>query len=360
MATTEAIRYYGPGDIRVEQIPIPVCAADEVRVRVDACAICGTDLKAYRHGNPRIQAPQVMGHEFTGLIDRIGDSVEGFAEGERVVMATSVSCGSCRYCQRGWPNLCLDVAPMGFSYPGGMAGWVVIPSRAIRQGHLVKVPAGIEARVAALAEPLSCAINAIEQCQIHPGERVLVIGAGPMGILNGCAARAAGAGEIWMTEINEARLQQAAAFGFDRLINPGEADLTEVVHEATGGIGVDTVIVAAPAAAPQEQAPHLVRKRGTVCLFASLPADRRLINLDSRVIHYGELRVVGASDSAPSHVQQAVAMLGEESFPARQIARHQAGLGQLHEAFEWMECGEALRVVLIPDPSEFDDAQGTT
>ncbi len=91
----KAIRYYAPGDIRVEMIDIPQCADDEIRVKIDACAVCGTDMKAYRHGNPRIKAPMVMGHEFTGIIDTVGANVGGFSAGERIVMATSISCGEC-------------------------------------------------------------------------------------------------------------------------------------------------------------------------------------------------------------------------------------------------------------------------
>jgi L-iditol 2-dehydrogenase len=118
-------------------------------------------LKSYQHGNPRIQAPLTIGHEFTGLIDSVGDGVTGFSVGQRIVMATSISCGQCRYCRSGWRNLCVDLAPMGFAYPGGMAEYVVIPERAIVNGHVVTVPDGVPAEQAALSEPLSCAVNAV-------------------------------------------------------------------------------------------------------------------------------------------------------------------------------------------------------
>ena len=100
----KAIEYHAPGDIRVSSIPIPQCAEDEIRAKVDACAICGTDLKTYVHGNPRIKPPKIMGHEFTAVIETAGDNVEGFEVGQRIVMATSVSCGRCVYCSRGHTN----------------------------------------------------------------------------------------------------------------------------------------------------------------------------------------------------------------------------------------------------------------
>jgi L-iditol 2-dehydrogenase len=343
-----AIRYYAPGDIRVEELEIPDVGPGTLRVKVDACAVCGTDLKAWKSGNPRIAAPQVMGHEFTGRVESLGAEVEDFAEGDRVVMATSVSCGHCAYCAKGWPNLCLALAPMGFSFPGGMAEYVTIPARALNQGHVIKVPADLPPEQAALAEPVSCAVNACRNSDIQAGAAVLVMGAGPMGVINACMARRCGAARLFMTEVNPLRLSQAQAFGFDRLINPLTEDLAAVIREETQGLGVDAVIVAAPAAAPQEQAVSLVRKRGTVCLFASLPVNQRTIGLDSRAIHYNELRIVGTSDSAPADVEQAVTALGEDSFPADQLVSHVLNLEQITHAFELMQSGEALRVVLKP------------
>jgi len=143
-------------------------------------------------------------------------------------------------------------------------------------------------------------------------------------------------------------LKRAATFGIDVLVNPQQVDLREVVLAETGGIGADAVIVAAPAAEPQEQAIGLVRKRGVVCLFASLPAGKSALTLDSRPVHYGELKIVGASDSSPRQVETAVALLGSGRFPAEKLVTHQFGLAGIHQAFGLMQRGEALRVVLRP------------
>jgi len=336
------------GDVRVEEAPVPDCSADEIRVKVDACAVCGTDLKAWKVGNPRISAPQVMGHEFTGFVETVGADVSGFALGDRVVMATSVSCGDCAYCRKGRPNLCLDLAPMGFSYPGGMAEYVTIPARALTQGHVVKVPGHVKPEHAALAEPVSCTVNAARNCGIEQADTVLVMGAGPMGIMNACMARRFGAGRIIMTEVNPVRLAQARDFGFEVLVDPTQEDLGRIVSDETSGLGVDVAIVAAPAAPPQEQAVTLVCKRGTVCLFASLPVENRHIALDSRAIHYGELRVVGTSDSTPADVIEAVRYLAEGALPADRLVSHVLELDAVVEAFELMQSGEALRIVLKP------------
>jgi L-iditol 2-dehydrogenase len=343
-----AVVYHAPGDVRVEDVPVPDCGDGEIRAKVDACAVCGTDLKTYRHGNPRIKAPKVMGHEFTGVVDRVGDAACGFAVGDRVVMATSVSCGRCFYCQRGWNNLCVELAPMGFTYHGGMAEYVTIPARALENGHAIKVPGGVAPEHACLAEPLSCAVNSCENCGVREGDTVVVIGAGPMGIMNACVARGFGAAKIIMAEVNPVRLRQAQAFGFDRLLNPAEEDLAQAVKDETAGLGADVVIVAAPAAAPQEQAPALARKRGAVCLFASLPSGNSAITLDSRIVHYGEIRVVGTSDSTPRQVAKAVELIASGDLPLARLASHVLDLGEIFKAYELMESGEALRVVLRP------------
>jgi L-iditol 2-dehydrogenase len=348
MKTMKAIVYYGIKDIRIEQIAVPACGEKEIRIKVDACAVCGTDLKTYYHGNPRIKAPKVMGHEFTGLIESIGNEVTGFALGERIVMATSVACHQCSYCKMGYYNLCDDLRPMGFSYAGGMAEYVTIPQRALDNGHVIKVPDTISAEHAALAEPLSCAVNACENAAVKPGDSVVICGAGPLGIMNLCVVRSLGASQIILAEISAARLAQAGQFDCDILVNPAEEDLAARVKQATDGLGADVAIVAAPAAAPQEAALDLVRKRGRVCLFASLPAEKSVLNLDSRKIHYGEIRVVGTSDSTPAHVKKAVELLGGDDFPAAKIASHVLALDDIFKAFELMKSGAALRVILKP------------
>jgi len=344
-----AVVYHAPGDIRKTQVPQPKCGNGEILVKVDACAVCGTDMKAFFSGNPRIVAPKIMGHEFTGKVVEIGKKAKGkFRKGDRVVMATSISCGKCSYCRRGWNNLCADIKPMGFFYEGGMAGYVVIPERAIANGHLVKVPGRVKPEHAALAEPLSCAVNSMENCDVKKGDTVVVIGAGPMGIMNGCVAREFGAKKIIMAEVNTDRLRQCEAFGFDRLVNPSTEDLIKIVKDETSGLGADVVVVAAPAAAPQEQAPALARKRGTICLFASLPSGKSNITIDSRTVHYGELRIVGTSDSTPAQVKKAVKLISGGSMPANKLVTHVLDLFEFEKAFELMKSGESLRVVLKP------------
>jgi len=348
MQTMRAIEYHAPGDIRVSSVPMPRCSDDEIRAKVDACAICGTDLKTFVHGNTRIKPPKIMGHEFTAIIETVGKNVKGFEIGQRIVMATSISCGECFYCSKGHSNLCLDLRPMGFTYNGGMAEYVTIPAQALNNGHVIKVPDAVKPEHAALAEPVSCAVNACTNSNIEQGDTVLVTGVGPMGIINACVARHFGAERIIVADTNPLRLDHAANFGFDLIVNPETQDLRRAVLDFTGGIGADVAIIAAPAKEPQQQALDMVRKRGTICLFASLPADSSILALDSRKIHYNEITVVGSSDSTPAHVETAVELISTGQIPAEKIATHILPLEQIQKGFDLMKSGQALRVVLKP------------
>ena len=155
-------------------------------------------------------------------------------------------------------------------------------------------------------------------------------------------------GTIVLSEIAAPRLAQAAPFGCELLIDASREDLVQRVKQATGGLGADVVIVAAPAAQPQELALDLVRKRGTVCLFASLPVGQSMLQLDSRKIHYGEIRMIGSSDSTAQHVREAVELMAAASVPAARLVTHTLPLDGIFQAFDLMITGEALRVVLKP------------
>ncbi|MFW6163050.1 MAG: zinc-binding dehydrogenase [Planctomycetota bacterium] len=229
-----------------------------------------------------------------------------------------------------------------------MAPFTVVPERTIRNGHVVTVPQGVRPEHAALAEPVSCAVNAMGNCGLAEGDAVVVVGAGPMGVINACVARQRGAAKVIVAEINPTRLALCEAFGFDRLVDPAQEDLARVVREETDGLGADVAIVAAPAAQPQQQALGLVRKRGTVCLFASLPKGDSAITLDSRPLHYNELRMVGTSDSTPAHVAAAVELIASGRLPMDRLVTHVLDLAEIHRAYELMQSGESLRVVLTP------------
>ena len=342
----DVVVYRAPREVEIQRMERPPdVAAGEVLVRVEACAICGTDIKSFNKGNPRIQPPQTMGHEFAGTVEAVGEGVASPRPGQRVVMATTVGCGECRYCRAGRSNLCRSAEAMGFHYKGAMAPWVVIPERAVRLGHLVEV-GELEAGVASLAEPLSCVVNGISRVPWAEIERVLVLGLGPLGFLHALACRDRGAKRIVCSEFPGARANLARELGFQEVIPPGELD--GAYRDLTEGEGFDLVVVTAPHNATQARSPLYARKGGFVSFFASLAKGDEMLAVDSRAIHYGELVVFGTSDSTPAHVRQAVALLHRDPATFARLVTHRLPTGDFVAAMNEIALGRVVKAVLVP------------
>lgn len=181
----KAARLYGQGDIRVEEIKIPEINEDEVLLQVKAAFICGTDVRFFINGKPGIDSnnPRVLGHEFAGIIEKVGSRVSVYTTGMRVSVAPNYGCGVCDICIGGNTQMCGKALALGVSIDGGFAEYVKIPANAVRQGNITPIDDNTGFEEAALAEPLSCVYNAYERIGINPGDKVLVIGAGPIGFL---------------------------------------------------------------------------------------------------------------------------------------------------------------------------------
>jgi L-iditol 2-dehydrogenase len=343
----KAIRYYGKNDIRCEEIPKPAPEPGGLIVKVEACALCGTDLKMYLKGDPRVPAGQTIGHEFVGTISQLGKSVTSFHTGQRVTMATSISCGRCSYCRRGFTNRCDALTPISRTYPGALASYISIPSRAVEGGNVICVPDGI-GDLAALAEPLSCVINAQSLAKIQLGDTVVVRGFGPLGALHAQAARARGATRILAVQRSKERRERARAFAIDAVIDPQEVDPVAEVLRLTEGMGADVSIVCAPNLEAQQQAFGMVRKGGMVNLFAGLPSGESTIPLDTRLVHYREISVSGGSDSTPHHVELAVRMLNA-GWISDDTVTHRLPLERFTEGLSLMRESRGLKIVLNPE-----------
>ena len=340
--------YYAPGDIRVEDHPEPRLTDDNLIVDVHCCAVCGTDLKLATVGNPRCHPPRVIGHELVGHISHIGANVRGFAIGERITLATTVACGDCPYCELGYGNLCPNAKPISYDFDGGFAQRLAIPPLAIAGGNVVKVPDTASDDAAALSEPLSCAINAQELAGVGAGDKVVIIGGGPLGALHTQVAKALGASEVMIVQRSEPRLSLLRKLSDVMVIDGAHEDVASAVKGRTGGLGADVVIVAGPTREAHEGSIPLARKGGVISLFASLPRGASDMTVDSRAVHYGELRIVGSSDSRPEHVVMAVGFLAEGKIDTASIITHRLPLERIHEALELMKSKQCLKVLIYP------------
>jgi L-iditol 2-dehydrogenase len=342
-------RYYAPGDVRIEDAPEPTAGPRDVKIRVRACSTCGTDAKIYAHGHHRLRPPRVLGHEVAGEVVEVGSEVSGWSTGDRVQVIAAIPCGTCEVCQRGWQTVCPNQTAIGYHFDGGFAEYMVVPEDVLRVDGLNRIPDGISFAEASVAEPFACALNGQELARVGDGDVVVVIGAGPIGCIHVRLARARGASAVYLVELSRQRLDLSAERVHpDAAICAAETDTVEEVMKLTGGRGADVVITAASAGRTQEEAVQMAALRGRISFFGGLPKDKPTITLDSNVVHYRELTVVGANGSSPAHNRQALELIASGAVPVKDLITHRLPLAEVLEGIQTVTRGEAIKVTIEP------------
>jgi L-iditol 2-dehydrogenase len=332
--------------IVVREVPDPVCDAGSIVVKVEACGLCGSDIRNFHAGLRSGAKGQIMGHEISGSVVQVDRAVSRFAAGDRVAIAPDVSCGTCYYCRRGWVNLCADHRMLGTHWPGGYAQYIHLPAEVLARGMVHRMPEGLSYEGGALAEPSSSVLASQENAGIGPGDTVLILGDGPVGCLHIEVARARGASRVIMVGLT--RLAQAKAFAPDALIDASSQDPVAEVRKLTGGLGADAAIAATPVAKTQAQAVEAVRKRGTVILFGGLPKSSPTATLNTNLIHYNEIRVVGAF-SYPAYMhEKALTVIREGKIDVGKYFTRSVSLDGIVDGIKAAEAGEALKVLVRP------------
>lgn len=345
----KVFRFYAPGDVRLEEADEPHAGPGEVRIRVRACSMCGTDVKISTSGHQRIVPPRVMGHEIAGEVDEVGDGVTGWSAGDRVQVIAAIPCGRCEWCRAGVMTICPNQVSMGYDFDGGFAAHMVVPAAVLAVDGLNRIPDGVGFAEASVAEPFACAINAQELADVHEGDVVVVVGSGPIGCLHVRLARANGAAAVYLVELSRERLDTAAELVKpDAAVCASETDPVEAVLELTGGRGADVVITAAASGAAQEQALRMVAPRGRISFFGGLPKDRPTITLDSNVVHYKELTIVGANGSSPDHNKRALGLIADGSVPVHDLITHRLPLERVVEGIDVVRTGAGIKVTIEP------------
>jgi len=342
-------RFYAPGDIRLEDMPEPAPGPGEVKIRVRACSTCGTDVKISRFGHHHIDPPRVMGHEIAGEVTELGEGVEGWSPGDRVQVIAAIPCGQCEFCARGSMTICPNQVSMGYHFDGGFAEHMIVPRQVLAVDGLNRIPEGVSFAEASVAEPFACAINAQNLARVGEGDVVVVIGSGPIGCLHVRLARARGASKVFLVELSRERLDMAASIVQpDAAIASSEEDAVARVRELTGGRGADVVITAAASGAAQEQAFAMIARQGRVSFFGGLPKDQPTITLDSNLVHYQELTIVGANGSSPQHNKEALGLIASGAVPVADLITHRLGLDEVLDAIGIVQRGEAIKVTIEP------------
>ncbi len=343
--------YHGPHDIRVERVPIPAIGPDEVLLRVLRANICGTDLRIY-HGGHRHYPPgtrRIPGHEVVGEVAASGAAVaEQYPPGRRLFVAPNMGRGDSRETISGNNNLDPQFDAIGITLDGAFAEYLRVPAAAVRQGNLMAVTAGIDPAVAALTEPLACVWRGQNKIGVGAGDVVLIMGAGPIGVLHVMLARLRGATRIIVSEPAAARRAQAVALGADVAIDPTVEDLAAAVRAASDGRGADVVITAAPVKTLQEQALDLAAVGGRINYFGGLSKEDPFIHFNSNTVHYKELIVTGTTACSTYDCLRAAEIVNSGRLDLSPLITAHFPLAEVNTALAAAGDGKNLRVSLLP------------
>jgi L-iditol 2-dehydrogenase len=333
----------GPRRLELRREPLPRPGPGEILLWIGAATTCGTDVKVYRRGgHPRmLRVPCPFGHELAGAIAALGAGVTSWREGQRVVVLNSASCGRCAPCRRGRENLCEDLHYLN----GAFAEYILVPARFVERS-LYALDAALGFELAALTEPLACVLHGIECCALSEPAAVLVLGAGPIGLLFAGALAAAGH-RVTAADPNPGRLDVARRLGAAQVVaaarHGGQA--LSLRESSPGAKGYEVVIEATGVAEVWSEAMAAASPGGQVILFGGC-APGTQVPLDTHHIHYGEIAVKGAYHHRPATARRALELLSARAFDAGLLLSSERPLAELGEALESMMRREALKVVI--------------
>lgn len=329
--------YVGDHTIEVTEAEAVAPAAGEVQIRVAYTGLCGTDLHIL-HGNmdARVETPLVFGHEMSGTIASIGDGVVGWSTGDPVTVMPLEWDGTCPACLAGNQHICQNLNFIGIDSPGSLQGLWNVPAEV-----LVALPATVRLDHAALVEPVAVAVHDVRRSQLAPGQKAVVIGGGPIGVLIATVAREFG-GDVVVIELDPKRRAQIESLGFATL-DPRETDQVAWVTEWTGGAGADVVFEVSGAAAAVLGATDLAKVRGTIVVVAIHPTPRE-VNLQR--VFWRELSILGARVYQRVDFETAVELVSRGVIPADLLITRIVPLTGTQQAFDDLENGRAMKILV--------------
>ncbi len=336
-APLRAAQYVGDRTVRTERLDSLEPVQRQVQIKVAYTGLCGTDLHIV-HGNMdgRVERPLVFGHEMSGTVAATGPDVTEFSPGDRVTVMPLDWDGTCPACVAGHQHLCHHLNFIGIDSPGSLQELWTVPEHVV-----VRLPDDVSLRHAALVEPVAVAAHDVRRSELSAGDRVVVLGGGPIGVLIATVARHAGA-EVYVSEVDPTRLMQAAALGF-RTLNPAQDDVEATVTEWTNGAGADVVFEVSGAAAAVEAATGLAKVRGTIVVVAIHPTPRPV---DLQRVFWRELRILGARVYERQDFDEAVRLIADGVIPADDLITDVVPLDATARAFTRLEAGTAMKMLV--------------
>lgn len=324
------------------EVEPPAIGPGELLVEMRACGLCGTDLA--KLAKPQNSAHVSLGHELAGVVREVGPGVIRFAPGDRVLAAHHVPCGECWACRHGNESMCPQFKATNID-PCGLAELIRIPRLHVER-VTIPLPAEMPFDVASFTEPLACGVRAVERSHVLPGDRIAVVGGGGMGLLIAQTLAARGAVPI-VLDVSEARISLARALRVQATINPTREDVRAAVAEATGGVGLDGVILTVVSEAILAEMQRVLRPGGRINIFAG-PSDGGQLSLDIADLYERELSVFSTYSSTPAALAEAFDLLAGNLVRVGPLISHRLPLTAFEEGVELQKSGQATKVIFHP------------
>lgn len=342
IGTMKASVFYGKNDIRFEEVEKPEISENEILIQMKACGLCGTDI--HKVTEELVPSGSVLGHEYAGEVVAVGAKVSDFSLGDRVTGGIHVPCFTCEQCSRGHYTLCPEFKKTNI-YPGGFAEYVKLPKEHVKD-LLYKIPDGMSYAEASLTEPVACCIHGQKAVDIHAGDRVLVMGAGPIGLIHSQLLKNKLVKEVVVTDVSDHRLNNAYDFGADLTINTAEQDLETYLQEQNQP-GFNIVIIAAGVSALLPQAMNVLKRGGTVVCFSPFTV-KPTVEIDAGMFFHDEKSIVGTYSVSPYEFEEAILAIQNGVINTEALITHEMPLSDLGKAIELTQhkTENVLKIVL--------------
>ncbi len=333
-----AVKYLGPNRIQAIDVSMPEASEDEAIVKVEACGFCGSDLGIVAGVHPRAKGPLTLGHEFCGRIEEIHSTTSDLKVGDQVTAYPLISCGQCFACRHGAAHVCRKLRLFGFDADGAMAEYVRLPVNS-----LLRLPAEMSPFVGAVVEPLAVAVHGVSLSPIDSAKHVVVMGAGPIGLLTALVARSRGVPSVYISDILPSRLALAHKLGLHGVAAGPE--LKKLVDQETSQDGVDLLFECTGAPSAAKEMTQLVRSRGTI---VNLGVFKRPVEVDMQAVNFKEINLLGSRVYTRDDFQEAVRLA--TVLPIRKIVTHSFPLKEVQAAFEIFRQGtDVCKVLIMPN-----------